>query len=551
MGSGSHVPKYAILSHTWEDGEVTFQDFTHPDHDVRLRKKGFRKIQMTCNLAEKAGLKYAWIDTCCIDKTSSAELTEAINSMFQWYRDAVVCYAWLADLPKDQATVQLSPGSRLKNCRWFTRGWTLQELIAPRHVEFYDQEWNLRGTKADLSDMITEITKISGDVLRDPERLYQISVAQRMSWAATRQTTRIEDIAYCMLGIFDVNMPMLYGEGSRAFIRLQEEIAKDTNDFSLFAWRASSADQTYRGVFAITPAEFRDSGSIQLVSDTTFNPEFLMTNKGLRMNASINAGKYGAYFLGLNCSESTCSNRQEVGIWIKQHGGGVYSRIRANEFGTAITGQDATVLRIFLSKRINAARSRDLEGSHRHAFIFRKGFNEVGATHSPEFPFEANNMVPRDEWDSQRHMFLTHGASNFAAYGYFTYRFGSTDPEELMGGEAFLLAFGRTHGEEKPWISIATSRDGAEMFQHIGDAKKMAVAARKNSGRRMVLMRDGMNYIAKAVHVSLEKTSIAGQTVYCIDLVYTDAPESALRGPEGAMTNPLRHKYLNKKGKSR
>jgi hypothetical protein len=144
-----------------------------------------------------------------LDKSSSAELTEAINSMFQWYRDAVVCYAWLADLSKEQASAHQSPSSGIKDCRWFTRGWTLQELIAPRLVQFYDQEWDFCGTKADLSDLITQITKIGGDVLQDPGCLYRLSVAKRMSWAATRQTTRIEDIAYCLLGIFDVNMPML------------------------------------------------------------------------------------------------------------------------------------------------------------------------------------------------------------------------------------------------------------------------------------------------------------------------------------------------------
>jgi hypothetical protein len=203
-------------------------------------------------------------------------------------------------------------------------------------------------------------------------------------------------------------------------------------------------DQTYRGVFANTPAEFHDSGPIQLLSDTAFNPEFLMTNRGLRMKTSIYPGQDGAYVLKLHCSDSATSHRQEVGIWIKQHGGGVYSRTNAHEFATTKPGEVGKVLRVFLSKCVSVARSRDLESSHRHAFIFRKNFNELGATNSSEFPLYATQIKPREKWDSQRHTFLTHGASDFAAYGYFHLRVGITNPDELTNAEGFLLAFGKT-----------------------------------------------------------------------------------------------------------
>jgi hypothetical protein len=133
MGS---VPEYAILSHTWGDGEITFEDFNNPELSVRSQKKGFGKIQTMCDLANRAGLKYSWVDTCCIDKRSSAELTEAINSMFQWYKDAVVCFVWLADLPTEQSSCSrpstqqlLVPG--LESCRWFTRGWTCRSSLHP------------------------------------------------------------------------------------------------------------------------------------------------------------------------------------------------------------------------------------------------------------------------------------------------------------------------------------------------------------------------------------------------------------------------------------
>ncbi|KAJ8129646.1 hypothetical protein O1611_g3984 [Lasiodiplodia mahajangana] len=183
--------EYAILSHTWEDEEVTFQDFTSFDIHVK-NKKGYAKIISTCQLARRDGIRYAWVDTCCIDKTSSAELTEAINSMFNWYRDAKVCYAWLADLP---AAAEEPIESALRNCRWFTRGWTLQELLAPRDVEFYDRSWEFRGTKKDLKDLVADASQIGADVLESPEGIYRLPIAQRMSWAAKRQTTRLEDMA--------------------------------------------------------------------------------------------------------------------------------------------------------------------------------------------------------------------------------------------------------------------------------------------------------------------------------------------------------------------
>lgn len=136
--------QYAILSHTWEHGEITFQDIANLEHVKSL--PGYSKISKTCSLARQLQIPYAWVDTCCIDKRSSAELTEAINSMFRWYKQAVICFAFLSDLPARQNAMEVCfPG-----CRWFTRGWTLQELIASKEIEFYDQEWNLTGTKVTL-----------------------------------------------------------------------------------------------------------------------------------------------------------------------------------------------------------------------------------------------------------------------------------------------------------------------------------------------------------------------------------------------------------------
>ncbi|KAH7083876.1 hypothetical protein FB567DRAFT_425731, partial [Paraphoma chrysanthemicola] len=169
-------------------------------------------------------------DWCCIDKSSSSELSESINSMFQWYQNAEVCYVYLADLATD------SDVSRNSLCRWFTRGWTLQELVAPKVVKFYDYKWNAIGTKVGLAHVISSSTSIPSHLLLGRSALSDSSIATRMSWAAQRQTTRLEDLAYCLLGIFEVNMPLIYGEDLRAFRRLQEELIKRNNDLTVFAW---------------------------------------------------------------------------------------------------------------------------------------------------------------------------------------------------------------------------------------------------------------------------------------------------------------------------
>ncbi|KAH8600671.1 heterokaryon incompatibility protein-domain-containing protein [Bisporella sp. PMI_857] len=282
---GRDIPKYAILSHTWQEEEVSFTSMNEPS----CRKKGgYRKIVMTCHMASKAGLNYAWIDTCCIDKSSSAELTEAINSMYRYYQRSNICYVFLSDLP---ATSSLH--TELKKCRWFTRGWTLQELIAPKDIHFFDQDWNYRGSKQDLVEALSLITGINPNILMHNKRLSSVAVAQRMSWAAHRETTRIEDMAYCLLRIFEVNMPLLYGEEGRAFRRLQEEIIKSTADFSIFAWRVPPVvgstrhnDRVFCSLLSDEPAAFATCGSI-VTKLSDGRREFSVTNVGVKSKVQL------------------------------------------------------------------------------------------------------------------------------------------------------------------------------------------------------------------------------------------------------------------------
>jgi hypothetical protein len=253
------IPEYVILSHTWEEGEVSLQDI---QSFGGLKKQGYTKIKKCCEKAASDGFTYCWIDTCCIDKTSSAELSEAINSMYKWYQNARICYAYLADFEASADSVMENYRSFTQS-RWWTRGWTLQELLAPSVVEFYSADWVEIGTKLSLHEQITEITGIDEGVLCGADPLRR-NVAVRMSWASRRKTSRIEDQAYCLMGLFRVNMPLLYGEGTRAFIRLQEEIMRVREDYTLFTWSSTivlgySNPHISKGLLADSPSDFVDS----------------------------------------------------------------------------------------------------------------------------------------------------------------------------------------------------------------------------------------------------------------------------------------------------
>ncbi|KAE8448893.1 hypothetical protein EG329_008689 [Mollisiaceae sp. DMI_Dod_QoI] len=276
---GSEFPKYAILSHTWEDDqEVTFQEFS-PKQISSSSKKGYVKIKETCIRALRHDLKYAWVDTCCIDKASSAELTESINSMFQWYQKADQCFVYLSDFCFG-ATIE----EDFAACRWFKRGWTLQELIAPKKIRFYGQKWHYIGSKSGLAERISSITSIEINVLTGETQPPNYSVACRMSWAARRETKRIEDLAYCLLGLFDVNMPLIYGEGSKSFRRLQEAIVQQSNDLTIFAWDYEHEQEQGAsiGLFSPSPSGFARCQRVRNYNRWQVDPVFAITNKGLR-----------------------------------------------------------------------------------------------------------------------------------------------------------------------------------------------------------------------------------------------------------------------------
>ncbi|KAF2759753.1 HET-domain-containing protein [Pseudovirgaria hyperparasitica] len=317
-----NTPPYAILSHTWGVGEITFEDLIKEDKTQARQKNGFLKLNGFCEKAKEVGFEWVWMDTCCIDKKSSAELGEAINSMFAWYQKANVCYAYLDDFKYPPNCTEPdymdSPNAyvdSLKKCRWFTRGWTLQELLAPGSIEMYAPDWSEIGTKATLASQISSITGIQLNIIRGYG--VELNVAQKLSWAAGRSTTKIEDIAYCLLGIFNINMPLLYGEGTKAFRRLQEEILRTTDDYTLFIWNILDFRTNRRsssGPFADSPDAFgynstgQESLSYADVSSTDIQfPEVVetlstmppkMTNRGLKIRLPVLKVPDFAYYNG-------------------------------------------------------------------------------------------------------------------------------------------------------------------------------------------------------------------------------------------------------------
>ncbi|VTO93930.1 unnamed protein product [Fusarium graminearum] len=302
------IPPYAILSHRWgaDNEEVSFSDIT----DGLTQKTGMAKLKGCCKQAKKDKLDYVWIDTCCINKESSKELDEAINSMFQWYRRASVCYTYMSDVPEGDDI--WDPTSRFYSSSWFRRGWTLQELLAPVDASFYNEEWNFIGTKADLSREIEDITGIPRKYLLGWADFHQASVAQRMSWAAKRETKRTEDIAYCLLGIFNISMSMIYGEKEKAFERLQLKILEQTTDDSILAWGWTETDTNGKspeasnpisaGVFASSPRDFACCGHVVPHAQRSNHNSTLTVSGGyLHTSLRLKNNKNNKSYAMLNC----------------------------------------------------------------------------------------------------------------------------------------------------------------------------------------------------------------------------------------------------------
>ena len=312
----SELPRYMILSHRWGREEITFEDMGSLK-DASY-KKGHAKLKRLCDVARAENCDYIWMDTCCINKSNSTELGEAINSMYRWYSEATACIAYLEDVGSDQKSMEES--------EWFDRGWTLQELIAPANVSFYNHDWDLIGTKRKSISLLSTVTGIPEDVLSCATKPNTCSIAQRMSWAAKRKTERVEDRAYSLMGLFDVSLPMIYGEREKTFLRLQEEIIGKSDDESIFVWSLDSSNHPngYSGLLAPSPTSFADCGQVNRVPTSL---GFSISNVGLSIQVSTVPYSLGTYLAFLNCRDQTFSSERYAILVIRLPTDHQYSRV--------------------------------------------------------------------------------------------------------------------------------------------------------------------------------------------------------------------------------
>ncbi|KAF4838825.1 Vegetative incompatibility protein HET-E-1 [Colletotrichum tropicale] len=338
--------QYGILSHTWSsphDDEWAYYDSENQHADCGRQDI----ITRVCELALSHNLQYMWIDDACIDKSSSAEVSKAINSLAKYFRRATICFAFLVDLP---CGASLPCKETWARCQFWTRAWTLQELILPSKIQFYDAHWHLRGERSSesLYSIISGITGIDEDILNHQRTLQQASVARKMSWAACRKSSTPEDIAYSLLGLFDVYMPVIFGEGKdRAFRRLQEEIVKHNNDSSLFAW-TSDDDKYCRGLFASSPDEFllyAQHDSCHFPFD--FKGFVTLTSKGVLVSGQFASVQDDLWLdLGVQAHNKAQLNRQ--GVLLRQGPDGTFIRTISSDIQSLPASEKTTAMQVMV-----------------------------------------------------------------------------------------------------------------------------------------------------------------------------------------------------------
>ncbi|KAF4878470.1 Vegetative incompatibility protein HET-E-1 [Colletotrichum siamense] len=395
----NNFPRYAILSHTWgeEKDEIHFGDI-QKDHQLSKTGPGRIKFDGCCQQAKADGFDYVWIDTCCIDKSHHTDYSEAITSMFSWYQTAGRCYAYLADVPDKSASTF---DNDFRRSRWHTRGWTLQELLAPQDLVFYSQSWTKLGEKASMTSMIEEATGIPAQFLGG---FLDASVAQRMSWAAQRVTTRGEDMAYCLFGIFNVSLPIMYGEGaSAAFGRLQEAILQRTPDASILAWGLDlqhddlhpqqPPTNRYGNILAASPQDFVNCGTV-VPWDNGHSGQRLDVNGGYyHLQLPLHTTKAGQTFGLLKCY-SRPQQKGCIGIPLCQ----VEPGLETDEFMRPKGSKAIQLFDTDSSQEPSNLRIRDLSlAEDIRKFDCRYGYSiEVPASGK----LAVFDVYPKDRWDT-------------------------------------------------------------------------------------------------------------------------------------------------------
>lgn len=499
------VPPYAILSHRWihaqRNGKHRALELSHTEFLAGTGDdRGYAKIDKACeavrDLSQKLelDLQWIWIDSCCIDKTNNEEYSEAINSMYEWYARSYVCIAYLDDAdPFDEA----SPSE------WFSRGWTLQELIAPERVLFYNKDWIGCGSRNDYSPgvygghsfhdrsvEIAAITHIDATLLTLTKRKYikrrldSIPACQKMSWASGRKTTKDEDTAYCLIGIFDIpHMYLKRGEGRRAFIRLQEEIIKQSNDLTLFAWKLSgdtndacmednrltledlrqaapedapffdsSPRSDLHGVFACGPCHFRHASQIEPTQLAVYNDEATVTSRGVKLTTPLlGSGPFLPFKMPLYCTDE--GSAQLLSIELRLLGGSIYARTNCTQLpqlhkdAKVIPNQDD----VFLAHNVH--RFQDCAGQmHKHAIRLPK---------SIQGGLQRAHVSPGYLWSSKHNLVITNGCRFFV--GYANYEDGGYHANQARGEPKTVvtLLFGLDH-LQRPWFCLSNADSSFE-----------------------------------------------------------------------------------------
>ncbi len=543
---GESIPKYAILSHTWEDEEVTFKEFNkaakNPDHAVR-QKAGYAKILAACARARRDEHQYVWVDTCCIDKTSSAELSEAINSMFEWYQQSEVCYAYLSDLSlhKPDATdpnssSQLALDTALRKCRWFTRGWCLQELLAPRRLVLVNKHWRTIGRRRSLAPLISNITGVPAAVLdtSNSDMIFTRPIADRISWISKRQTTRIEDMSYSLLGILQVNMPMLYGEGHRAFRRLQEEVIKKYNDLSIFSWVGDPLASGFMPALARSPTDFPLTGDIEkkggggLGSLTT---QFSITNQGITFPAAPlkyrkKAGGYRHhYFIKLDYNGGDEARGR---LYLQKIGPGLFVRLHDNiERREAFRGiHECTAIRepVCILDNLTGPAFKGIERWDRYALrLCWKPWNKYD-----DGLWHIRDVEPMAHWDVAGRQFLQWiGPSEYCCVE-FVPGTQTTNPEakhfllELYAGDASGSKFSIRTVTAR--VSRGDKRNRLPLFMFTG--REAQSASSSHGGPASDANSNRITIAGYDISVDVRLVSEEGQQPY--HLVYIDWEEAAL-----------------------
>jgi hypothetical protein len=527
-------PAYAILSHQWGDSEVSFQDMQDG--------KAIQRVTRCCAQAAEDGWQYVWIDSCCIDKKSSAELSEAINSMFQWYRSAQVCYAYLGDVDNTRA---------FHDSKWFTRGWTLQELLAPETVVFFDRNWIEIGTKSSLAPLISSITGI--------QHLFSFKkacVAQKMSWAAKRETTRVEDRAYCLMGLFDVNMPLLYGEGEKAFIRLQLEILSSVDDESIFAWAEDVVSEKWwinswtkprnipflkhTGLLASSPTAFEFSGDVQRAAFDGGRPPYSMTNKGLRIEPLLIQSKLlPSIFLTEDDWPDADDDLYAMQLNCGRIGTSGYLSIYLHQSGAQFTRAGPSILTMFEMRR-----DPQITDSHNAAFqrnvVFVRQLDQFSdaaqssrAAMSGIFLIKTSSLLKHGISLSQRFIRAENGSSywgedtvdgpqlSFAPY--MVYNFCAEMWFTGNDSEAFSVVL-KCHSSRFS-INLLVPNENQSLKDLEMPFLSSSVVPMSSVDRISKRLRSG-----KAISVALKKMGDAQRNKYWVDI--TVDPEGYLRWPE-------------------